>query len=248
MVVCPECGAQVSDRANHCRECGAPVDQSGTRQSGQHRGQPVQQNQGQGHQPAGQQGGGRQAGQGPPRGQGGQPPGQASGPRAGNRPQQGYEQPAGQPAGQGQNQVYQQGYRDAGVGMVPPGIKFVCMVMGVFGGFLLLAGGISADMGGIAATAGASETGSMLGNLGSIFMLIGIGSFGGIYGLWHRKTWGWLLTVGLFGVGSLLSLTLLAGASGQGTGMVLLIVQGGIVAYLYTQRDLYDVEQYLPVE
>lgn len=244
MVVCPECGAQLSDRANHCRECGAPVDQRSTQQSGRHRGQPGQQNRG--HQAAGQQGPGYQAEQGPTRGQGGQPPGQASGPQAGGRPQQGYEQPAGQPAGQGQNQVYQQGYRDAGVGIVPPGIKFVCMVMGVFGGFLLLAGGISADMGGIAATAGASETGSMLGNLGSLFMLIGIGSFGGIYGLWHRKTWGWLLTVGLFGVGSLLSLTLLA--TGQGTGLVLLIVQGGVVAYLYTQRDLYAVEQYLPAD
>lgn len=225
MVVCPECGAQQAETARFCQQCGAALDQDG---------------------PVRQQGGGRNPAQNSQT----QTPRQQGQPRN-RRQQSGPPHGAGQPNSHGQptgpshgSSVYEEGYRDAGFGMVPPGIKFLCIAMGVLGAFLLLAGGISADMGSVASEAGASDAGSLLGNAGAVFMLIGIGSFAGIYGLWHRRTWGWFLTAGLFSLGSLVSLSLLGGP-GQGLGMVLLVVQGAIVGYLVTKRRMYEIDKYL---
>lgn len=228
MVICSECGAQQTDTARFCQQCGASLAQDLS--NGQKREKRNHRQGGQSSEPP-QQGQPRQR-----HGGGGTSP-----PPAGGQSPQGQ---AGNAARQGPTSAYEEGFRDAGFGMVPPGIRILCIVMGVLGGFLLLAGGISNDVGTVASQAGASDAGSMLGNVGALFMLIGVGSFGGIYGLWNRRTWGWVLTVGLFGIGALLSLSLLGG-TGQGIGLVLLIVQGTIVGYLFTKREMYDVDRYL---
>lgn len=245
MAVCPNCGAELQGGVNYCSSCGEPVaDQDvareRTRSSGQQRPDWDGDNPTPGQQP--QQG---HAGPGRERGTAGQPrQGESDGygDQRGPGGQQSATTGAGHsPSGHG----HPQGYRDATIGRAPTGIRVLCAVFGILGVFSLFTGAIAGDASQAATALGARGTGSTLGGLGFLLVVIGIGDFAAVYGLWNLEWWGWLLGVALVALSLLVNVAQLAGTGG-GIVLISIVLHLAIAGYLYRKRELFDVDAYLP--
>ncbi|WP_275882717.1 zinc ribbon domain-containing protein [Halorhabdus sp. BNX81] len=244
MAVCSNCGAELQDGVNYCSGCGEPVADRGvpgerSRSSGQQRPSwdgndpPAEGQSQQAH-----------AGSGQDRRAAGQPrQGESDG--YGDRRQPGNRQPTATGAGHASPGAGQ-GYRDARIGRAPTGIRVLCAVFGLLGVFSLFTGAIAGDASQAATALGARGTGSTLGGLGVLLVLIGIGDFAAVYGLWNLDWWGWLLAVALVAFSLLVNVAQLAGTGG-GIVLISIVVHLAIAGYLYRERALFDVEAFLPV-
>lgn len=144
-----------------------------------------------------------------------------------------------EPPSQGDNSPQQRGYRDATISNTPDGIKILSVAFGVLGGVSLLIGSFFAPTSTIAASAGAGNIGSVFQILSTILILIGVGQFVTIYGLWNMKRWGWILAASLIVISLILNLVLVSGAAGAA--IIVIIVHMTVGEYLYDRRSLYNI-------
>lgn len=144
-----------------------------------------------------------------------------------------------EPPSQGDNIPQQRGYRDATISSTPDGVKILSVAFGVLGVFSLIIGSFFGPTSTIATSAGAGNIGSVFQTLSTILILIGVGQFMIIYGLWNLKRWGWILAVGSIAVSLLLNLVLVSSAAGAA--LIVIIIHMTIGKYLYDRRSLYNV-------
>jgi len=159
-----------------------------------------------------------------------------SGQRGGQRSQQ----PSG---GTGQNRTGTAGSsrgtpQKRGDAAVPTGLRAVSVALAVFGLPAVYAGIKLLQVSGEASRYDPTGSSSSLGVVGALALAVGVGYLAAAYGTWTFKPWGWKLGVGLFAVGTLSGLLLLAEGAGA-AGLVGLAVNGGLGWYLYTNRPLY---------
>jgi hypothetical protein len=122
--------------------------------------------------------------------------------------------------------------------------------MGIFGVFLILGGLFLGAIGGAASQAGVEGAGAAGGFaqiVGILNALIGIGYFVVIYGLWNLRDWGWIVAVALLGLGALVGLLGLIQGGGAGS-LIGILINGGLIAYLWTTLPMYTAHRFLPID
>ena len=165
--------------------------------------------------------------------------------RDGTRPvQHGKQQPSQQPQGSEQRiepQDRQRGQSTTAVGAgqqsVPLGFRLVSLAF--------LGIGVALELSGVVFVQGASAMSAYAGPISSSLTLVGIvlagfgvGYLAAGYGTWTFRPWGRRLGLYISGVGVLSSLAVLV--AGGPVGPVGLLVSGGMVWYLYANKQQYD--------
>jgi len=168
------------------------------------------------------------------------------------QPQGQYQQPQGQPAGgapAGQGMGRYQKPRSA-----PAGVKALCIVMGIYGVLLILAGTVLGSLGSAASQVGtqagvqgAGAAGGALSIFGILYAVLGIATFVVIYGLWNLRDWGWIVAVALLGLQILIGLVNMV-TNGGGSQLITILIAGGLIAYLWTKKELYNAHKFLPID
>lgn len=117
----------------------------------------------------------------------------------------------------------------------PRGVKIVCAIMGL--------GAISSILLGVSLLDVASDprAAGWVGTLAWATILIAIINFPVIYGLWNLKSWALIITIGLYLVNVVSGLWLLF--NGIPTGIITIGVAVVIIAYLYTKREFFDIDE-----
>jgi len=125
--------------------------------------------------------------------------------------------------------------------------------MGILGALLILFGLVLGSLGGAVSSAGTSAgvqgagaAGGAIGIFGLIYAAFGVANFVVIYGLWNLRDWGWIVAVALLGLQSVL--TLIQIVTNSGGNIVTLIIALGLIAYLWTKKELYNAHKFLPID
>lgn len=107
----------------------------------------------------------------------------------------------------------------------PLGIKVICIL-----GFLGVGLGLLMGLG-LMAYGGLGVL------LGMFVMGLSVAQLGVIYGLWTVQPWGWTAGVALYALNVVLQL--LNVVMGQASAILGVIISAGILAYIYSKRDVY---------
>lgn len=114
----------------------------------------------------------------------------------------------------------------------PLGVK-VIVALGVLGSGLALLGGLVL----LGLSGQAAQGGGIVAGLGLLVIVLSLAQFVVLYGLLKLTSWGYKWAMGLYGLSILLNLySVVTGSIGS---LFPLLVQGIIVLYLYSRRDLF---------
>lgn len=112
----------------------------------------------------------------------------------------------------------------------PAGIKVLCVlatlgaVLGLVGGFGVLAQGIGLI-------------------LGPLLIVVSLAQLAAVYGLWTLQSWGWTLGIVLYSLDVLLDAVPFVVGQGDVNGVFSLFLSLVILAYVYSKRDHYREDE-----